>query len=517
MNYKQTLLDLSMEDQGSSHIERELRKEIDKNQIKYEKSCEILRDLIDEISFYSEENIKLDKVKSVNQELFEKVNSIKEELEFTKYCTKTYSLQSKVAPRQKLVKSIAHEMILKSGHSLFEMNAILKYKNELKLKSQQTDETLSIDKYSISFSKPEFQGGQNPSDENKSQNCSNSTDTEDLLWKKDAHLKGFRPNNGFKWSTSGDTFDLSISDQLLQETLGFKKLCRMTVMEAYQNRIKLAEFFTKHTMSDDLRKQFWRARIGNRLRISKPLFDSLVDRLETEGISRKAEKTIIDDLDRTFPVCNDMEEGKRMYQNMKLILSLFEVTTVDKLYRPDIGYVQGMSYLLLMLYYYFDVFESFQCLANLIVGNRLMRDFYTFDMPKVTSYTKMFDKLLQNQSSKLLHYFKFHGINTMTFSIDWFYTLYTRAFDLNIARVMWDMFFLFGSQFLVRAGVSLMVILEDELTSEYMNEGFNFVRLRTGKLKISDILECALKKGSDPNSFADVLEQFYYEFGPNVK
>lgn len=176
-----------------------------------------------------------------------------------------------------------------------------------------------------------------------------------------------------------------------------------------------------------------------------------------------------------------------------------------------------MSYLLLVLYYYFDVYESFLCLANLVVGNRMMRDFYTFDMAKVTSYTKMFDKLLVQQSPKLLEYFQYHGINTMTFSVDWFYTLYTRAFDLNIARVIWDMFFLFGSQFLVRAGVSLMVILEEELRSEYMNEGFNYVRLRTGKLKISKILEEALKRGSDPNSFTDELEQLYYEFGPKLK
>jgi hypothetical protein len=96
-------------------------------------------------------------------------------------------------------------------------------------------------------------------------------------------------------------------------------------MEAYQNRGKLAEFFTKHTMSDDLRKQFWKARIGNRLRISKPLFDSLVDRLATEGISKKADKIIVDDLDRTFPVCSDREEGKEMYQNMRRVLCLFEV------------------------------------------------------------------------------------------------------------------------------------------------------------------------------------------------
>jgi Rab-GTPase-TBC domain len=176
-----------------------------------------------------------------------------------------------------------------------------------------------------------------------------------------------------------------------------------------------------------------------------------------------------------------------------------------------------MSYLLLVLYYYFDTYDSFLCLSNLVVGNRMMRDLYTFDMAKVTSYTKIFEKLLEKQSPDLVRYLQSHCINTMTFSVDWFYTLYGRAFDINIVRVVWDMFLLFGSQFLVRAGVALMVILEDELMTEYMNEGFNFVRVRTGKLKISRILECALSKGTDPNSFTDDLEKLYNEFSPPVK
>lgn len=176
-----------------------------------------------------------------------------------------------------------------------------------------------------------------------------------------------------------------------------------------------------------------------------------------------------------------------------------------------------MSYLLLVLYYYFDTYDSFLCLANLVVGNRMMRDLYTFDMARVTSYTKIFEKLLHDQSPFLVEYLQSHCINTMTFSVDWFYTLYARAFDINIVRVVWDMFLLFGSQFLVRAGVSLMVILEDELMTEYMNEGFNFVRVRTGKLKVSRIMECTLSKGTDPNSFADDLEMLHMEYVPPVR
>lgn len=253
------------------------------------------------------------------------MNKIKQELDFTKHCTKTYSLQSKVAPRPRLVKSIVHDMVTKSGHSIYELAANLKYSNDLQFKSKQTDEWLAIDTFVVNYSRPDIMNCQPAMEENKSHSWSNSTDAEESTNKKEVDKKGFKPKSGFKWNAGDNTFDLIEDDQLLQEKFGFRKLCKMSVMDAWQNRVKLAEFFTRYSMSDELRKQFWKARIGNRLRISRPLFDSLVDRLAAEGISRKAEKTIGDDLDRTFPICNDMAEGKEMYQNMKLVLSLFEV------------------------------------------------------------------------------------------------------------------------------------------------------------------------------------------------
>ena len=35
-------------------------------------------------------------------------------------------------------------------------------------------------------------------------------------------------------------------------------------------------------------------------------------------------------------------------------------------YRPDVGYVQGMSYLVATLLLYMDEFEAFKCMANLL-------------------------------------------------------------------------------------------------------------------------------------------------------
>lgn len=45
-----------------SYIEREVKKEIEKNQAKFDKSCSEIRSLVEDIGFYYDENKKLEKV-----------------------------------------------------------------------------------------------------------------------------------------------------------------------------------------------------------------------------------------------------------------------------------------------------------------------------------------------------------------------------------------------------------------------------------------------------------------------
>lgn len=47
---------------GESYLEREVKKEIEKNESKFNKSCVEIRSLIEDIGFYHDENKKLEKV-----------------------------------------------------------------------------------------------------------------------------------------------------------------------------------------------------------------------------------------------------------------------------------------------------------------------------------------------------------------------------------------------------------------------------------------------------------------------
>lgn len=85
------------------------------------------------------------------------------------------------------------------------------------------------------------------------------------------------------------------------------------------------------------------------------------------------------DLDRTFPKLAFFKEEGPLHEPLRDILEAFVS------YRPDVGYVQGMSFLAAVLLLNIgDTATCFQCLANML-SNSTYFDFYRLDMTKVSS------------------------------------------------------------------------------------------------------------------------------------
>jgi Rab-GTPase-TBC domain len=169
-------------------------------------------------------------------------------------------------------------------------------------------------------------------------------------------------------------FDLPVNDELY---ISKYKHIVVNDSEKFHDREQLFSFFRYYTISDSERKELWKIRIGNSLGITRELYESLCIRLQIEGIIKQHQKLINDDLFRTLPNYSTTKVGDTMYRRLTHLLSLFQM------YRPDIGYVQGMSFLVSMLYYYYDDFDTFVLFSNLILTKPLVRTCYDFDISKV--------------------------------------------------------------------------------------------------------------------------------------
>lgn len=252
----------------------------------------------------------------------------KEEIELSDKCNSVYSILSRVLPKPQLSQTIFQFVLNNSKRSLFSIYNASGYYAEHTTELKRPDDVLLVTTDVISLNRPQavkpLLQGVEESATRYSSNMSNSTEEE-----YGRNGKGFKPNGKLRWNTGEDTFDLAVDDNQMNWRFPMYLAEKMTYEQAAEGKDKLKDVFTKVTWSDESRKHLWRKRIGNKLRINKALFDNLMDRLTIEGINKRAEKTIVDDLDRTFPNVSGQIEGIQMYAGMKLVLYLFEVVIED--------------------------------------------------------------------------------------------------------------------------------------------------------------------------------------------
>jgi hypothetical protein len=94
------------------------------------------------------------------------------------------------------------------------------------------------------------------------------------------------------------------------------------------------------------------------------------------------------DLPRTFPTLAFFHDGGVMHTGLERILLCFA------LYCPDIGYVQGLSFLVAMLLLQcMDEYEVFVCLTNMILNSSrgCLRDFYLIHKATIDGFVTSFD------------------------------------------------------------------------------------------------------------------------------
>jgi hypothetical protein len=89
------------------------------------------------------------------------------------------------------------------------------------------------------------------------------------------------------------------------------------------------------------------------------------------------------DLPRTFPALTIFNKDGPCHQQLLEILEAYVC------YRPDIGYVQGMSFIAAVLLLYLEPFPAFVCLANLL-SRPLFVSFYRMEGDKVHIFLHFF-------------------------------------------------------------------------------------------------------------------------------
>ena len=143
------------------------------------------------------------------------------------------------------------------------------------------------------------------------------------------------------------------------------------------------------------------------------------------------------DLSRTFPLLGFFQEGGPLQKPLRDVLQAYVC------YRPDIGYVQGMSFLAATLLLYLDAPEAFRALCNM-VNRRCHLAFFQMDGDKIARYRAVLGILLRENVPALALHLDALCIGTDLFLFDWFFTLFAKPLPLDVAARVWDLYFVVG-------------------------------------------------------------------------
>jgi TBC1 domain family member 14 len=153
--------------------------------------------------------------------------------------------------------------------------------------------------------------------------------------------------------------------------------------------------------------------------------------------------------------------------DMQVVQRILEAYTC---YRPDVGYVQGMTYLTgVMIAVGMSEYDAFQCLANLL-HTSCLRTFYSVDVDLMRPYVLLHSRLLAEHSPLLSAHMLSIGITPDIYLYEWILTLYAAVLSSSVVFRIWDGVFLRGDKHISIVAVALIKALSAHIIGRTFEE-----------------------------------------------
>uniref|UniRef100_A0A673HEZ9 TBC1 domain family member 12-like n=1 Tax=Sinocyclocheilus rhinocerous TaxID=307959 RepID=A0A673HEZ9_9TELE len=162
------------------------------------------------------------------------------------------------------------------------------------------------------------------------------------------------------------------------------------------------------------------------------------------------------DISRTFPSLYIFQKGGPYHDILHSVLGAYTC------YRPDVGYVQGMSFIAAVLILNLEEADAFIAFANLL-NKPCQMAFFRVDHDLMLKYFAAFEVFFEENLPKLFQHFQNNSLTPDFYLIDWIFTLYSKSLPLDVACRVWDVFCRDGEEALFRTGLGILRLYQDVL------------------------------------------------------
>ncbi len=211
------------------------------------------------------------------------------------------------------------------------------------------------------------------------------------------------------------------------------------------------------------------------------------------------------DIERTFPYMGVFKENSQLGENLREILRIFVVA------RPDIGYVQGLSYIAGTLLLQMDKFQAFVCFMNIILSPNIL-PFYLLDEQNIKKRLDLFNDIFKINLPELFEHFKENEVMPEHYLLEWLMTLYTRNVYIDLAFRIWDIYMIEGIMSLYKTAIVIFSIHQkDYLQMEFSDILNHLKNLETNKYNEDKFIE-AMNKVKFNDKIMNKIHQLNEEY-----
>jgi hypothetical protein len=189
-----------------------------------------------------------------------------------------------------------------------------------------------------------------------------------------------------------------------------------------------------------------------------------------QTLDKEKSISLIDlDIGRTFSSLGVFKNESQLGNNLKEILRIFVVA------RPDIGYVQGLSYIAGTLLLQMDKFTSFVCFMNIILSPNIL-PFYRLDENNIKLRLELFNEIFKLNLPELYNHLQENEIFPEHYLLEWFMTLFTRNLKIELALRIWDIYMYEGILSIYKSAIVIFSLNEKKLLNMDFAEIMNFLK-----------------------------------------
>ncbi|RNF05532.1 rab-like GTPase activating protein [Trypanosoma rangeli] len=211
----------------------------------------------------------------------------------------------------------------------------------------------------------------------------------------------------------------------------------------------------------------WQLLLGSHKQMLDPAIRGTYASLYNKELADEELAQVIErDLARTFPThILFREEGGVGQTFLRNVLHAY--ACID----PEVGYVQGMGFVVGALSTQMEEEETFWALHTLMYDSRYtLREMYRPGFPMLQQFFYQLSQLMARLLPKLYSHFESVGMHPSFYASQWFMTLFVYHFPFRALLRVWDIFMSEGWKIIFRVAIALMKWEEKRLVKMPFDE-----------------------------------------------